>query len=184
MRRGPEAASKQLTEAAFGAEGTAVCGELVKRLRDKDKAVVERAARTLKKISQIDRAALYAWRKKLLTEAFEARDVRVQWNLSIVLGRLPLKGADKALAIELMFERLRDRSGLNRTIAMQALMDLSEQDAALRARVMPVVRESLENGTSAMRARARKLLNRSKKSSKSRALSQAESAHDLRSRHL
>jgi hypothetical protein len=147
-----------MTEAAFGADGAAVCGELVKRLRDKDNAVVERSARTLKKISEVDRGALYAWRKKLLAEAFEASDVRVQWNLSIVLGRLPLKGADKALAVELMFERLRDKSGLNRTMAMQALMDLSEQDAALRARVLPVVLESLEGGTPAMRARARKLL--------------------------
>ena len=127
-------------------------------LRDGDKAVVERAARTLKKIAERDRGALYAWRKALLKEAFEAVDVRVQWNLSIVLGRLPLKGADKALAVELMFERMRDVSGLNRTMAMQALMDLSEGDAGLRARVMPIVWEFLENGTPAMRARARKLL--------------------------
>lgn len=158
MRRGPEAASKVMTEAAFGPDGAAVCGELVRRLRDGDRAVVERAARTLKKISEADAGALYAWRKALLAEAFRAVDVRVQWNLSIVLGRLPLKGADKALAVELMFERLRDVSGLNRTMAMQALMDLSEQDAALRARVMPIVLEFVENGTPAMRARARKLL--------------------------
>jgi len=75
-----------------------------------------------------------------------------------VLGRLPLKGADKGLAVELMFERLGDRSGLNRTMAMQALMDLSEGDVGLRARVLVIVREALEYGTPAMRARARKLL--------------------------
>src|ERR1700729_459192 len=91
-------------------------------------------------------------------EAFRATDVRVQWNLSIVLGRLPLKGQDKALVVDLMFERLCDPSGLNRTVAMQALMDLSEKDAALRARVVPIVREALEDGTPAMQARARKLL--------------------------
>jgi len=136
-------------EAALGAGGAVVCGELVGRLRDRDKAVVERAARTLKKIAEADAGALYAWRKTLLKEAFRAVDVRVQWNLSIVVGRLPLKGADKALAVELMFERLRDVSGLNRTMAMQALMDLSEQDAALRARVMPIVVEALEGGTPA-----------------------------------
>jgi len=158
MGRGPEAASRELTEVAFGRDGAVVCEGLVRRLRDGDKAVVERAARTLKKIAEADRGALYAWRKTLLQEAFRAVDVRVQWNLSIVLGRLPLKGADKALAVELMFERLRDRSGLNRTMAMQALMDLSEEDAKLRARVLPVVREALEGGTAAMRARARKLL--------------------------
>jgi hypothetical protein len=103
---------------------------------------------------------LYAWRKDLLDEAFRAADVRVQWNLSIVLGRLPLKRADKALAVELMFERLRDKSGLNRTMAMQALMDLSGDDASLRSRVMPIVLEALEHGTPAMRARAKRLLDK------------------------
>jgi hypothetical protein len=158
MGRGPEAASGEWVEAAFGAEGAKVCGELVRGLRDGDKGVVERTARTLKKIAERDRGALYAWRKALLKEAFGAVDVRVQWNLSIVLGRLPLKGADKGLAVELMFERLGDRSGLNRTMAMQALMDLSEGDAGLRARVLVIVRKALEGGTPAVRARARKLL--------------------------
>ena len=158
MGRGPEAASEELVEAAFGHDGDAVCEELVGLLRDADKAAVERAARTLKKISERDAGALYAWRKALLREALRAVDVRVQWNLSIVLGRLPLKGADKGLAVELMFERLRDGSGLNRTMAMQALMDLSEGDEGLRARVTVIVREALEGGTPAMRARARKLL--------------------------
>jgi hypothetical protein len=144
--------------AALGAGGAVVCGELVRGLRGGDKAVEERVARTLKKVAEADAGALYAWRKALLKEAFRAVDVRVQWNLSIVLGRLPLKGEDKALAVELMFERLRDGSGLNRTMAMQALMDLSEGDVGLRARVMPIVREALEGGTPAMRARARRLL--------------------------
>jgi len=158
MGRGPEAASEEMVEAALAAGGERECEELVRRLRDEDKAVVERVARTLKKIAERDGAALYAWRKRLLEEAFRAGDVRVQWNLTIVLGKMPLKGADKSLAVELMFERLRDKSGLNRTMAMQALMDLSQEDEGLRARVMPIVRQSLEGGTPAMRARARKLL--------------------------
>jgi hypothetical protein len=158
MGRGPEAASMESVEAALGADGAGVCEGLVGLLRSRDKAVVERAARTLKKIAERDGSTLFAWRKRLLAEAFRASDVRVQWNLAIVLGKLPLKGRDRALAIDLMFERLRDKSGLNRTFALQALMDMSEQDAALRARVMPVVREFLENGTPAMRARARRLL--------------------------
>ncbi len=158
MGRGPEAAVAEMVDAAFGAEGGVVCGELVGMLRASDKAVVERAARTLKKIAERDGAALLAWRKKLLQEALQAGDVRVQWNLTIVLGRLPLKGRDRDLAIELMFERLGDKSGLNRTFALQALVDLSEGDAGLRSRLTPIVREFLEHGTPAMKARARKLL--------------------------
>jgi len=158
MRRVPQAAIAEMFDAAFGPRGASVCSELVRRVSNKDKLVAERAARTLKKISEADAGALYAWRKALLTEAIRATDVRVQWNLSIVLGRLPLKGPDKALVVDLMFERLQDKSGLNRALAMQALMDLSENDAALRKRVVPIVREALEGGTPAMRARARKLL--------------------------
>ena len=158
MRRVPQAAIAEMVDAAFGPRGASVCSELVRRLGNKDKLVAERAARTLKKISEADAGALYAWRKALLAEATRAVDVRAQWNVSIVLGRLPLKGQDKAVVVDLMFERLRDKSGLNRTLAMQALMDLSEKDAALRARVVPIVREALEGGTPAMQARARKLL--------------------------
>ena len=158
MGRVPIAASMESLEAAFGPDGEGVRGELVRLLREKDKAVVEQSARTLKKIAERDGAALFAWRKRLLEEAFRAVDVRVQWNLTVVIGKLPLKGADKALAVDLMFARLQDKSGLNRTMAMQALMDLSEQDRPLRARVMPVVLEFLEEGTPAMRARARRLL--------------------------
>jgi len=158
MGRGPESASMEMVEAALGAGGEAVCARLVGLLRDQDKPIVERASRTLKKISEADAAALFAWRKKLLKEAFRASDMRVQWNLTIVLGRLPLKGRDKALAVDLMFERLQDKSGLNRTMAIQALVDLSENDATLRARTVPIVREFLESGTPAMRARAKKLL--------------------------
>jgi hypothetical protein len=158
MGRGPESASMDMVEAALETGGEAVCTQLVALLREKDKPTVERAARTLKKISEANAATLFPWRKALLEEAFRAGDVRVQWNLTIVLGRLPLKGRDKALAVDLMFERLQDNSGLNRTMAMQALMDLSEDDAKLRARIMPIVREFLENGTPAMRARAKRLL--------------------------
>jgi hypothetical protein len=158
MGRGPEAASMEMVVAALAVGGEAVCAELVGRLRDTDKAAVERAARTLKKISEADGAALFGWRKALLDEAYRATDVRVQWNLTLVLGRLPLRGRDKALVVDLMFERLRDRSGLNRTFALQALMDLSANDTALRKRMRPIVEEFIESGTPAMKARARKLL--------------------------
>jgi hypothetical protein len=142
---------------ALGADGAAVCEALIAELQHGDKAIAESAARTLKKISEADAAALFAWRKPLLKEATRASDVRVQWNLSIVLGRLPLNGRDKALAVELMFERLRNASGLNRTFALQALWDLSESDAELRRRLAPIVQEFIANGTPAMKARARRL---------------------------
>ncbi len=133
----------------------AACAELVRLLSG---PAAEKAARALKKIAEGDRTRLYGLRRELLREAMRAEDVRVQWNLTIVLGRLPMKGRDKALAVELMFERLQAEGSLNRTFAMQALVDLSEGDPGLRARVLPVVRAGAESGMAAMRARARRLL--------------------------
>ena len=158
MARGPSAASMKSAEAALGTQGASDCELLVQTLGATDKAALERAARTLKKIAERDGAVLLRWRKQLIAQAMRASDVRVQWNLTIVLGKLPLKGRDRALVIDLMFERLQDRSGLNRTFALQALVDMSGSDAALRARIMPVLDDFLAHGTPAMRARARRLL--------------------------
>ncbi len=155
MRRGPVAAAMDVVDAAFGQNGAAVCAGLVRELRG-DKVTAERAARGLKKVSERDRAALYGLRRELLRAALAAKDIRVQWNLTIVIGRLPLKGRDKALAVELMFERLSGGS-LNRTFALQGLVDLAEGDPALLARVRPLVLESCESDVPAVRARALRL---------------------------
>ena len=154
----PVPASPELVAAALAPGGEAISRTLLESLSSPHKPTAERAARTLKKISEADRAILYPLRKPLLKAAFAAQDVRVQWNLTIVIGRLPLTGRDRAIAIDLMYERLTDKSGLNRTFAMQALMDLSESDPALRTRILPILREALERGTPAMQARAKRLL--------------------------
>ncbi len=154
----PVPASPELIAAALAPGGEAISRTLVDSLASPHKPTAERAARTLKKISEANRAILYPLRKQLLKAALAAQDIRVQWNLTIILGRLPLKGRDRDIAIELMYERLTDRSGLNRTCAMQALTDLSESDPALRARIMPIVHQALKHGTPAMQARARRLL--------------------------
>ena len=135
----------------------ALSGSL-KALRSPDTDAAETAARRLKKIAEADPATLHGLEKALLREALRAEDLRVRWNLIVVLGKLPLLGRDRDAAVDWMWERLRDGSPFTRTFAMQALMDLSEADEALRRRVLPVVREFAENGTAAMRARARKLL--------------------------
>jgi hypothetical protein len=131
--------------------------DMVEALGDERGVVVVRAANALKKV-QAEKAELVApFAKKILRAAMECEELFAQWSLTIVVGGLPLRGRDKALAVELMFEALRSQSGLLRTMAMQALVDLSADDAALRRRVRPIVEEFRENGTAAMRARARKL---------------------------
>jgi hypothetical protein len=132
--------------------------ELVAAAQDKRAIVTIRAANALKKVQQERPDLLEPFAKKILHTALASRELQARWNLIIVVGRLPLRGRDRALGIELMFEALRSESGLLRTFAMQGLVDLFVEEASLRRRVRPIVEEFAKNGTAAMQARARKLL--------------------------
>ena len=134
-----------------------VVGELVDALRDERGVVVLRAANALKKVQDAQPSLVAGSAKQILKAALSCEVLFARWSLTVVVGRLPLKGRERALAIELMFEALSAKSGLLRTFAMQALVDMSRGDAALRKRVRPMVAEFAESGTAAMRARARKL---------------------------
>ena len=83
--------------------------------------------------------------------------LEARWNLAIVIGGLRLRGRERALAIDLMFEALASSSALMRVFALQALVEISAEDRALGERIRPAVSSGLEDPSAAVRARARKL---------------------------
>lgn len=128
--------------------------ELIAVVEGGDAVAAEKAARSLREVSPKKLTA----RKHLLKLAMGAEDLRVRWNLIQVVGKLWLSPRQRAVAVDWLFERLWDPSPFTRTFALQALFDLSGEDAALRGRVLSIAREFTELGTASMRARARKLL--------------------------
>jgi len=66
--------------------------------------------------------------------------------------------AQRVVAVDILFDYLRDKSSIVKTCAMQGLAGLAAQDAALKAKVLPLLKELTDVGTPAMRARGRKLL--------------------------
>jgi len=145
-----------------------VVKELVEALEDERGVVVHRAANALKKVQAERPELVVPFAKKVLRAAMECEVLFARWDLTLVVGEMPLKGAERALAIELMYEGLRSESGLLKTIAMQGLTDLSVDDPSLRRRVMRIVEEFAASGTAAMRARARMLLAAEKKTTRRR----------------
>ena len=127
-------------------------------LRGRDKIIAEKAARSLRVVAKKSPSELKAHGAELLKLATVEPDLRVRWNLIAAIGKLELKPAQRDAAVDWLFERLRDPSPFTRTFALQALFDLSGEDEALRRRWLPIARDFAENGTAAMRARARKLL--------------------------
>jgi hypothetical protein len=144
--------------AAQAARDEKTLAELVAALKDDRAAVVSRAANALKKVQQMRPEALQPHAKRILRAAMASQELRARWNLTVAVGGLELRGRDRALAVELMFDALRSESAFLRTFAMQGLWELAKGDSALMQRVRPMVQEFATTGTAAMRARARKLL--------------------------
>ena len=115
----------------------------------------------MRKLAEKDPATLAPHGALLLKLDMAEQDLRTRWNLIEILGSIPLRSTQRLIAVDWLFERLGDASPFTRTFALQALFNLSRNDEPLRRRWLPLAHEFEVNGTAAMRARARKLLQQS-----------------------
>jgi len=136
----------------------ALIAQLIDALDDARIVVPHRAANALKKIQRSQPELLHPFAKQILKHALATEHMHTRWNLTIILGELPLRGRDKSLAIDLMFEALSSRSALQRVFALQALTNYAQNDAALRKRIAPILQRALTDPGAAIRARTRRLI--------------------------
>lgn len=134
-----------------------VLRHLLRAAGDVRPLVASRAANALKKVHAADPALLVPFSEMLLRTTLRCEVLEARWNLILVVGQLPLRGRDRALATDLMFEALGSQSAFLRVFALQGLADLATHDAALARRLRPVLAAALEDASAAVRARARKL---------------------------
>lgn len=153
--RGLGAANAIAGEAARSAE---TLEQLVEAASDSRAVVSMRAANALKKVQSAKPEALIPHARKLVRCALDCEELRTRWNLTLVVGALPLKGREKKLGIDVMFEAMNSNSAFLRTFAMQGLVNFSDGDDTLRSRARAVVQQALQDDSAAVRARARKLI--------------------------
>ena len=144
--------------AAEALRDAAILKELVEAARDSRAVVCTRAANALKKVQQAQPKLLAPFAGRIVRTGLACEELRARWNLTLVVGELPLKGRDRGLAVELMFEALQSPSGFLRTFAMQGLVNFAREDEALNKRVRVVVEAAMKDPSAAMKARARRLL--------------------------
>jgi HEAT repeat protein len=127
-------------------------------LSSDDPLVRMRAADAVEKITVRRPELLQPFKKKLLAVAGSTDQQEVRWHAALMIPRLKLTARERAVAVDIFFDYLRDRSSIVKTWAMQALFDLACNDSSLLAKILPLVEELTEIGTPAMRARGRKIL--------------------------
>jgi hypothetical protein len=124
-----------------------------------DDAIVRmRAADAAEKVTSRRPDLLQSYKRKLLAIAGSSQQQEVRWHAALMIPRLHLTAPERAVAVDILFDYLRDHSSIVKTFAMDGLAKLADANPSLRAKVVPLLEELSEIGTPAMRARGRKLL--------------------------
>jgi hypothetical protein len=117
-----------------------------------------RASDAIEKISRQRPEWLTPHKLEFLGLAGGTDQVEVRWHMAQILPRLSLTPRERIVAIDILFDYLKDRSSIVKTHAMQGLADFAARDPKLKSKILPLLEELAQIGTAAMRARGRKLL--------------------------
>jgi hypothetical protein len=132
--------------------------ELIAGLWSDNGAVRMRAADAAEKATRTNHNLLQPHKRELLGLMTEATQQELRWHLAVMVPRLLLSNREREVAISNLNRYLKDRSSIVKTYALQGLADLGRDDSRLRLQVIELLKEATRNGTSAMKARSRKLL--------------------------
>jgi hypothetical protein len=136
--------------------------ELMRCMWSDDPVVRMRAADAAEKVTVERPELLNPHKQELLGLLAEAEQIELRWHLALMVPRLELGARERERAAAALQRYLEDRSSIVKTFAMQGLADLAAQDSSLREMARRIIEESLQTGTAAMKARARKLLKKLK----------------------
>ncbi len=123
-----------------------------------DPVIRMRTADAIEKITTQRPSLLQPDKRKLLAIAGSSGQKEIRWHAALMLPRLALSAKERTVVLDILFDYLRDKSSIVKTFAMQAIWDLAAADPKLKAQIVPLIEELTSVGTTAMRARGRKLL--------------------------
>jgi hypothetical protein len=132
--------------------------ELMAGLWSDDPLVRMRAADAAEKFTRANHELLQPYKKELLGLMAETKQQELRWHLAAMIPRLELNARERQRAVSLLHSYLEDRSSIVKSSALEGLADLAQHDSSLLPKVIELLRESVRNGTPAMKARSRRLL--------------------------
>jgi hypothetical protein len=132
--------------------------EIMSGMRHEDALVRMRCADVAEKVSAVHPEWLAPHKAMILDLAAEAIKQELRWHLAQILPRLDLVGQERQRSVAVMFAYLADPSRIVQVCAMPTLARFAVNDATLRRELAPLLHVREQNGSTAVRARARKLI--------------------------
>jgi hypothetical protein len=136
----------------------ALLAELFRGMLSSDPVVRMRSADAAEKVTAQRPELLQRYKKRLLHDIAAIDQQEVRWHVAQMIPRLDLTPRERAMAVKILFGYLAFKSKIVRSFALQALVSLSANDPALRRKVRAIVQDVAQNGTPALKARGKKLL--------------------------
>ena len=133
--------------------------ELVGCLFDPDASVRMRAADALERVSRGNPNWLDPYVDHLLTDAVAIEQAEVRWHIAQIVPRLTMDDEQRHRAAVLLADWFENSpSRIVQTSALQAVVDLAEKDANLRATSAEMLGRAMRSGVPSLAARARRIL--------------------------
>ncbi|MCJ7549904.1 MAG: hypothetical protein MUQ30_09515 [Anaerolineae bacterium] len=123
-----------------------------------DPIVRMRAADAAEKITAQHPEYLEPHKAVLIDRVAAIDQQEVRWHVALMVPRLALNEGERRRVVGTLFGYLEDKSRIVQVNAMQALVDLAEDDKGLRPSVLEAVSALTERGSAAVRSRGRRLL--------------------------
>jgi hypothetical protein len=148
--------SEEVVEAVLSEPG--LFAVLMSGLTADDARVRMRAADAAEKVTVSHPEWLAPYKEYLLNEVVKMDQQEVRWHAAIMFTRLKLTKNERARVASLLKGWLDDKSRIVQAFSLQALADLSKQDAGLRSEVRRLIEGKIKTGAASVQSRAKRLL--------------------------
>ena len=132
--------------------------KLIAELWSDNPLIRMRAADAIEKITRRYPELLQRYKNELLGLMAETQQQGLRWHLAVMIPRIALNESEQLTAVSSLIGYLEDSSSIVKTFTLQGLADFAQREAAIRPRVIEILREATRKGTPAMKARGGKLL--------------------------
>jgi HEAT repeat protein len=117
-----------------------------------------RAADTAEKVTRRHPEWLKPYKRKLLDEISAIDQQEVRWHIALMFPRIEWTAMERKRVTSILKSWLDNKSRIVQVFSLQALADLSRQEDNLKAEVIALIRQKMNDGSPSIQSRGRKLL--------------------------
>ncbi len=131
---------------------------LIDGLINDSELIAMRSADAIEKLTSDNPGWLQPYKNTLMKLVKNANQQEVRWHLCQIIPRITLSLKERIALTEEFKVYLTDTSRIVVTFALQAMVDLANEDEKMRSEVVPIIKKMMKDGSPAIQSRGKKLL--------------------------